>query len=440
MDDNNMTRKWKEDKRSWIFYLDEIENNPNIISSEIEGNVFMFDCDTVRLSIWSQKWQAFTDVGASRLINQVEKNHILDKQESATKVFYKGIELQNKYIEIDAGIVEFIDIKGELDRSYINISRKGFTEEGEHFFEEQLYPGILEVIHKILQFLEKEDIIPIFKRILEEKCKNNTDKQELVHFIVSITVLAYYATRTEWDITETLLGKREYRKSNWEALLEEINKQLIEEREKSWIVDKLVETSPFFNIVEAEIVKAGSKKEKMAKHYTYNFLEIFLSKNHWAIIQKRQDAYQEWVTYLIRIKETEEVYKCVTNLPHSENDDMVVKEWERSLSNLAFRYNSVRTSQQQMILNWMLKNMPTVGLFADKTGNTRVNILSNKVYPSIYMNKNFKKLLLRRIMDKAAEDGIQRFSTITWQRREFLGCDKLPYNIFFIKRVVLASN
>ena len=77
-------RPWREEKRSWIFYKDKIEEkieqedgkkakrNPNIICDEVDGNMFLLDCDTARLSIWSREWQTFTDVGVSALIGQVD--------------------------------------------------------------------------------------------------------------------------------------------------------------------------------------------------------------------------------------------------------------------------------------------------------------------------------------------------------------------------------
>ncbi len=154
MENIDFDRPWKNDKRSWIYYKDKIEEkieqsngekvkrNPNIICEEVDGNMFLLDCETARLSIWSREWETFTDVGVSALINQVEQNGAWDSREvfKETKIYYKGIELQNNYIVVDAGILEFIDIKGELERKYININRQGFTEEGQQFFEEQLPP------------------------------------------------------------------------------------------------------------------------------------------------------------------------------------------------------------------------------------------------------------------------------------------------------------
>ena len=77
------------------------------------------------------------------------------------------------------------------------------------------------------------------------------------------------------------------------------------------------------------------------------------------------------------------------------------------------------------MLNWILKNVPTVALFSDSSGNSRLNVLSSSINPSIYMNKNFKYLIINRILEKARKETSKRFSTMTWQGMEYLSCPNL---------------
>ena len=443
MINNDADRPWKDDKRSWIFYREKMKEFPNVICDEVDGNVFLLDCETARLSIWSGEWETFTDVGVSALIRQVNRNGAWDRQEifKETKIYYKGIELQNKCIGIDAGILEFIDIKSDLERKYINISRKGFTEQGEHFFEEQLYPGLLESIHKVLRYLEKKGDIVKFKDFVEEECQKETNRPQLINLIVSVSILAYYAMREEWDISETLYEPHKEGKYSWAELLEDLNKVLLKHED---LLIELGKMTRFFSI--SAYVKGNQSKEnrKGLKQYIFNFLQLFLPENHWAIVQERKDSYGSWTDYLVLLtsgKESEwaaEYHKIVT-VPHMDSDDDVLEEWGRGLCEIRSSYLNSGDSGQQLILNWILKNVPTVGLFANEDGTVRVNILANKIYPSIYMNQNFKFLLLRRMMERANTDGIQSFSTITWQKSELLACKKLPFSIFFIKRGYLAD-
>lgn len=48
-------------------------------------------------------------------------------------------------------------------------------------------------------------------------------------------------------------------------------------------------------------------------------------------------------------------------------------------------------------------------------------------------------MILDRVMEYADVEGIQRFSMIAWQGREYLSCNQLPYNIFFVKRGYISS-
>lgn len=449
-------RPWREEKRSWIFYKDKIEEkieqedgkkakrNPNIICDEVDGNMFLLDCDTARLSIWSREWQTFTDVGVSALIGQVDRNGAWDSREifKETKIYYKGIELQNKCIGVDAGILEFIDIKGELDRKYININRNGFTEQGEQFFEEQLYPGLLEAIHKVLQYLEKTEHLDRFCEIVEKACKEDIDRHQLIHLVVSVTVLAYYAMREEWNLSEKLKGAERHKENGWAELLGKLNEIL--SRNEVLLAD-LRKKTRFFYIDTCTMEESPKGQRNGTKQQQdFNFLQIFLPENHWAIVQERKDDYGSWIDYLVLIEGGKEhfrsqEYQKIVSVPHLEEDDERLEIWGKRLCTVRSSYLSRGDSGQQLILNWLLKNVPTVGLFANEEGNIRVNVLANKVFPSIYMNENFKFLLLRRMMDQAEEKGSQRFSTIVWQRREQLACRKLPFSIYFIKRGYLSG-
>lgn len=457
MENIDFDRPWKNDKRSWIYYKDKIEEkieqsngekvkrNPNIICEEVDGNMFLLDCETARLSIWSREWETFTDVGVSALINQVEQNGAWDSREvfKETKIYYKGIELQNSYIVVDAGILEFIDIKGELERKYININRQGFTEEGQQFFEEQLYPGLLEAIRKVLRYLEKTEHLDRFCEVIKRECENDADRRQLIHLVVSVAVLAYYAMREEWKLSEKLYEPGNKIENGWAKLLEKLDGILSGHRN---LLDELGKKSSFFSMsaVTMEGSMKGALRNGTKLQQKFSFLQIFLSQNHWAILQERKDSYDNWTDYLVLLESGKEYYNSIeyqkiVSVPHLEDDDEILEGWGKRLCEIRSSYLSGGDSSQQLILNWLLKNVPTVGLFSNEEGNVRASVLANKVYPSIYLNENFKFLLLQRMMKQVDEKGIQRFSTITWQRREQLACRRLSSGIYFVKRGYLSD-
>lgn len=448
-------RPWKDKGVSWIYFVDQIKDSDEFIYDEIDGNKFMFDCATGRLSIWSERWNAFADVGISSLLqceNGIKRKKI-DEELQGVRIFYKGIELESRCIERNTELLECIDIKGELERSFINISRRGFTPEGERYFEEQLYPGLLEIVKRVLKHLEKQakhekdnNIKKKIKKVVEKKCneivekiqKNSEDElkrleRELISLTVSIAVLSYFAVRDEWNILDTISNKVEERKNIWHEIVEEIN-GVFQRKENTILIKELEEMTTFFNIkvydeAYQEHIERGEQVNRL------NFTQIFLPNNHWAIVQVRKDSSSEWNDYLVRLHSGDKAdFNRLLRFPRTQEDEKILEYWGNSLCEATKQFKGARNNEQQFLINWMLKNMVTIAMFSDFTGNVRVNILGNKIFPSIYLNRNYKYLIVDRILQNAHDDEIGRFSTITWQGFENLSCLELPYSIYFVKR------
>ena len=469
---NENKRPWLNESRSWIFFKDQITRESNIIYDSTDGNVFMLDCESARLSIWSQKWNTLIDVGVSGLLKEEITARKTGKIISSAeiRVFYKGIELEKMSVHKDAGIIEFIDIKRDLEGEYLNISRGGFTSKGKLFFEEQLYPGLLEAVRNVLKYLavstvqknkvqREESNSKIFSQKIESIVKNKCSKvlelrkssldadkgelaklrNEIVSLSVSVSILSYLSARDEWNIAETMDGTEYYEENEWLNLVDKIDK-ILSKPENEFILSDLAQMTKFFDIkVYGENQKIVVNKVNDSRlKLKFRFTQIFSPKSHWAVLQIRKDSFSTWTSYLIllgdnRSRESDEFQKIIS-FPHSASDCRQLEKWGERLCNVVELSDDEADSSQQFLMNWMLKNIPTVGLFCNKSGNVRVNILARRIYPSIFLNENFKCLILSRIMEKAEADGIQRFSTIVWQGRENLGCSQLPFKIFFVKR------
>ena len=456
-------RPWLNDKRSWIFYIDQIEKNENMIHKETNDSVFVFDCATAHLLIWSKKWEAFTEVGISSLLKRVSsfwgEN---DKSElEGTRIFYKGIELKNHCLADDTELLEYIDIKGGLEGRYININRRGFTDEGERYFEEKLYPGLLETIQKVLKELGTSadetgfvgKVHKVVGKMGEEIIKELADeerrikkKQDLISLVGNIAVLAYLAMRDEWNIWEKVQKERLQNKA-WEDLLKDLDKTLAGLKNGE-MIQELGAMTALFNI-RAYTSKYRPRVERGERRHNkendINFLKIFAGENGWAILQWRRNRYSTWIAYLISLEGDMEPFRKLSIIPRLEDDEPELENWGISLCDIS---NTIMPEEggeialdnkQQFLLKWMLKNIPTIGLFCNEQGNVRVNVLSGRILPSIYMNRNFKCLILERMMEKAQKDSIQRFSTMAWQGRESISCVRLPFAIYFIKRGYLSE-
>lgn len=455
-------RPWRQDKRSWILYLDQLKEIDGIISDRVDGNIYMFDCGTARLSVWSEQWQAFADVGISRFLKQERENksgrEIKNFRE--TEIFYKGIRVQKIDNEVDTELIEYIDIKRELSPYLLNLSRGSFTIEGKHYLTTELYPGLLDGIHKVLIHLETrsyegKNFVEKVEKNLEKRCIDlerdiskkekskecELRKREFIDYIVSLSMLSCFACRDEWELTELLGSKRQENGWKWLQIMDKINEKLnSEEMEKVRI--ELAEMTNFFNLT----IYGESYKEAQERGIRTDgrrggcFAEIFSSGKHWAIRQVRRDKYSGWKMQLVQLApEHEELYQRLISFPKEDTEDEELEKWAKNLCKKSHMKDIQLDSSQQFIMRWLLKNIPTVGMFCGDHGNLRVNIFSARIYPSIYLNRAFKRLIVERMCEHAGQN-IQRFSTITWQGREDLSFKELPFNLFFVKRGYLSRS
>lgn len=458
---NSMERPWRRDKQSWIFYIDQIKEDENIVYGEADGNMFLLDCETASLSIWSEHWGVFTEVGISGLLRRMSNigNESSRDILGGTRILYKGIELQNRCLADDIELLEFIDIHGELGKSFISISRNSFTEEGERFFKEVLYPELMDVIRQVLRALAKlsegkeeeksfsKKISSIVKEMCDEIVKNEEKlddtqilkkEKRLISLVGTVAVLSYFAMRDEWNMSESLKGK--YRDKVWENLVGEIDGILSSPSNRQLIEDLGVMTSLFgIKAYREGYQQYIVRGKRIRNEENINFLKIFLKDRHWAVLQCRRDGYSNWVLHLILLDEngkTEvtDVFQKLITIPRPNEAAEELERWWKEICNIPEEFFEVQSDKQQILLKWLLKNIPTVGMFSNEQGNVRLNVLSGRVYPSIFLNKNFKCLILERMMEKAQKDSIRRFSTVTWQGGEYNSCRELPFAVYFIKR------
>ena len=142
-----MDKPWIKDKRSWIFYSDEMQKDTNAIWGETEKTVYLFDYETAKILIWIKEWSTFTEFGVTNLIKKFNEDWDVNSDfVQGTRILYKGIELKNRYMNKDSELLEYIDIKYTLDRKYIDIDRKNFSSDGLKYFESKIYPSVINSI------------------------------------------------------------------------------------------------------------------------------------------------------------------------------------------------------------------------------------------------------------------------------------------------------
>ena len=456
----NERRPWDRDKRSWIYYTEDIKQDKTMIYGETDSNIYYFDLETAQLSIWSGEWKTFIDFGISRLQGQMNYHSNPEgDQPERMRILYKGIEFHSDYDASDAEFLEFIDIKDDLERKYVNINRKGFTEEGERYFKEILYPGLMRAVREVLQDLggqnktgsatEGETFNSRVIKTIKEKCesfykdnkfiKNSEKEAKLLSFIVSVCVIAYFSMRDEWDIMENM-GLEKYRNPLWKKLIEGINRLLNQPENKELLYD-FSKLSYFFNLQVYGGADYQPRLDKNERWRRPNIIDIFTEGKHWGIISCRRFQSDVWVSQLVALGDIDvdkQSFELLTKINRTAHEESFIESWGTAKCDISGepiveRLLGVESLRSQVLTTWLLKNVPSIAAFCNDDGSVIFNVLSSRVYPSIFLNKNYKYEIFWRIMEEADKKDFQRFSTIIWQRRETVGCRRLPFSIYFVK-------
>lgn len=463
--DNNLIHKIQyqsqmgfagEKKKPWIFRKKE----GNFLFGDTENSIFALQYDTARLHIWAKKINAFCVVSGANLMRR-EKEEREEREQKIPKkgimIYYKGIELEHRCIEEEIEIFEYIDIKGNLDRSFINISRRGFTADGEKYFEQEVYKKLLSLVREVLQIINKEKqkirklsdniIGKINRRLLNQRenemmeilstAEYRNRLLKLADQLLSLTFLAHLAVK---DVNDELsqLGKKcgTEDKCVWQEAIENVGDVLnaIENKE---LKEELRKCSVLFDI-------QGYECSNTCIQSSLTILDLFSDKNHYGILQMRDGTLGKWITYIISIKqETYDLFEQrmlgeIVKTQDCSELDVGIEEWSRELfdvtNNIGVTVPDGKKYQQQFLLTWLIKNIPVIGVFSDEEGNRRFNVLGDYIYPYVYTNKCHKALIMERVLETAEKQKINRFSTFAWQGRQYLAVSELPFSCFFSKR------
>ena len=114
-----------------------------------------------------------------------------------------------------------------------------------------------------------------------------------------------------------------------------------------------------------------------------------------------------------------------------------MKSYEEGIEPSHSDDNYLTIHKEQVILKWILDNIPTMAVFASTDGNLRVNVLDVDVCDSVYFDLDMKALVLERIQKKAEKT--QRFSVPVWSGFGALSLEETRDSIEFVKRGKLSK-
>lgn len=457
-------RPWIREKKSWVFYKDNVKDDVTIIRREIGNDIFLLDCRSARLHIWSGEANTFVTISAKNLLKSVEgqERNRKAKEFYGYEIYYKGIELQkSKKIDSDS-FIEYVDIKGDLERDCLNLSRRGFTQKGEKYYTEKINVELQKSIRNVLKYLGEINVSVIMQEIIKRCNKiekmldlkgvnSETERElnELKEQVISAVILIFLSRRGEYNEKTTYEIFEKHKKNK----LDELNRKIV-----SYFAGKLynenneLEKEPKNTYVKLQenflVFSIRVYNERVTPKSAMDLTDFFHPNRHFAILQKRDSFMDVWNSYLIELDgpSGENIYndfKRLVFLRDSEERNEIYEKidgWvEQIIKDARQKQSDERDFRQQLLMNWILKNVPTIAMLSDISGNIRINVLNDKVYPYIYMNSKFKTLILRRMAEEYEKNQTERFSTIAWQEREFLSCEQVPFSAYFVKRGMLAK-
>ncbi|MBD5493738.1 MAG: hypothetical protein HDR12_05005 [Lachnospiraceae bacterium] len=518
-------REWERSGKAWSLYHKNYQSKKSkyekskglkneIVVEKTENAIALLDCRNGHLYYWDNELCTFCLMNMANFLSQEKQqtensDKHCEKNLPNVKIYYKGILLEERELPgIGNELLQYIDIKGKLERECVSLSRKGFTEKGRKYFLQEIYEPLLKSVLKTLKIMNQKhagevvkcvedslaDKVNVLKALTKkiEQWKNGDERivgtadqnkwidrfvekknQLLVMFkenVVSITMLAFFAQKDVYDpLVEIGCGNECDAQSCWDKAIDAV--QMYCGKRKSgkdgkmhegfW--DPSMENSVLFHIEHrSQIDLEEDLIQETTESGWITFPDIFLRKNQFMVVSKRENRSAPWKQYLTPIccsgenKEKPGIIQCLKKYSVIEyNSDekrkmevRILKMGERALL-LADTYGTDAYGGdgamnpdeylQQYFLKWLLRYIPTVALFMSEDGNTRVNILHGKTFPFVFMNMYTKKLILQRIIKEAEGYDIQRFSIPAWQGLENLSCRSLPYSHYFVKRGYMAE-
>lgn len=421
--DKKKDEKKDENKNrvTWVYNLGKSED---MLGPDEENNIYELDCDNGKLYIWNQKYNTYARIGIDRILTMRAKINSPDseelmKEKDGIKIYYKGILTAVAEFEEDANLIEYMDIKDTLAREYLKLSRKGFSKKG-YVYLHKIYREIIRTARIALAKFDEDG-----KSI--EKIFETIDKTEELR--LSSLALIYFAMVSEKS--EAYSSERAKDKvSHWTKLLGQITN-----------TGENDGNSVLYNI---PVWEGGAK-------VNISIFEIINPANKYMVVSEREaNGEHRWKQHLVKVATADYNQKIKRNIEKLRKENTLsdrvelmrtlkenMKSYEKGIEPSHSDDNYLTIHKEQVILKWILDNIPTMAVFASTDGNLRVNVLDVDVCDSVYFDLDMKALVLERIQKKAAKT--QRFSVPVWSGFGALSLEETRDSIEFVKRGKLSK-
>ena len=478
---DNKNEDAKDEQKQNVTWAYNFSRSEDTYIDEITKDCYYLDCKTGKLYLWNQKYSTYACIGIDRILRMRDFINSPDtcwNKKDGVDIYYKGILLTTTKFEEDANLIEYMDIKDTIAKEDLKLNRNGFSKKGYEYLK-CIYREILKTARKALKYYGekgRKSVEKIKARILEmiqmpdecreckpkesdadaedgtknselkkakakaksellPKLKENDKAQELDQMLLSAAALVYFSMVDEQG--ETAFKSTSSGSDNeWKLLLNEIIDKNI------WKALSGLTDSALYNIPFAP--------DGTSDNGLVSIFEVIDSRNKYMIVAKR-DAAGGWKQKLVRsdrchdkIKEKIQRLRIENSIDERkklmsdiENEmSKITSKWEPGENRWVQETKNNDPQKEQLILKWLLDNIPTMALFSSANGNFRINLLDVEVCDSVYYSSEMKSLLIDKMLKtKLAE----RFTVPVISGFSILSLRERRESILFVKRGKLSK-
>lgn len=413
----------------WMYKCKQ-EKNSRITVYNLSQGMCMIDIEKMQIYLWLEKISVSAKVGVGRIV----KNKFLDKKYPCN-IYYKGILIESQEIRNDLELLEYIDIQGSRStKSFLQLSRNGFTEEGEKYIHEVIVPNVFDALFEALKQLstarflvdrEEKNFPDVIKNNFERSLEvlfDPEDKQGLWKFqLVGISFFYhFYMLKTQKDEEKYFSQVRLNGINNWEDsidnIIASINKRRVKLQEAGF--------RDFAMTIKAQ--QWNLENDRMEVTLNLSLADFFQRKRTFAVISKRRYEKDGWLNSLSMLEDVT-VEKAIEIFEgrYTQEESMVnieLPENNRAASILNRAEDIVKNGpiSQSGYIQWLLKYVPVAATFSNYDQNLRVHIMSGRPREKVVYNNNTKFMFLRKMAERKNNSNAQRFSGYVWEGYEVL--------------------
>lgn len=449
---------------SWFYQLNNNNlNNDKILFTTNNKDIYIFDFDTCKLYIWDDEIQTCITVSAINLF----KKFIEGKNDYKTNIYYKGIYLSEKKFDSLNDIIETIDIKGGINKSYLQLNRNGFTDEGYNFVETILYPHIQQKIYTALEytffsdeFIDKlkkffsceRNIIEAEENIFKEECY----KDLAIKLYSLLFYILFYKYSDNKSKTMVLNHKMYHDEEYILNHLYDFYKDLVKDYIKDHTMCNYFEN--FFDIdvllMELNLSKTKKHNEVIVhfdiQHKLDNLFLILKDKNKYGVVSIRNKEHKNWRHSLMRFANIKNDFQLknspcenlsIDNFLEYDNIKLIFERMDDKFFDVIEQFQKVGYDKLDRFSQWLLHSLPTVAMGANNDANIRINFLSTSEDNFIFVDSNLRAKTYDRIESIYKEMIIERFAIISSPKYHYISIrrNQLPKSVYPVTRGYMSN-